>query len=283
MIKSMGIELSNQCNLKCELCMRNSMIQNNKHFITLKEFKNMKLNNIHLIIGGFKGEPLTNPYFLDIIKTTNKFVNVLTNGNFHDEKWWYDLSKFLPKKHSVTFALDGTDQKTLEIYRRGSDYNRVINNANSFISGGGTAIWQMIMFKHNEHQFLEAEKLSKKFGFSNFSLIPSTIYNSVYQRPTSNIKSAYEYSLEKKKTGNIKCRIEFGKIAITSKGEYSPCCFCFSSEDIIKVTGEPIKYIKDHSLSEIISDGYYDRILERVYTKEIDICKNCNIYCVGRK
>ena len=46
-------------------------------------------------------------------------------------------------------------------------FNKVIENAKSYIDAGGRAQWNFIVFKHNEHQVEEAKELSKQLGFYN--------------------------------------------------------------------------------------------------------------------
>lgn len=275
-----GIELSNQCNLKCELCARygNKLP---KQYITLSQFENIKFNEVKatIYIGGQQGDPLTNPYFLDIIKTTKNWDNRLvlqTNGNFHNTDWWYNLSKYLPKDHSVWFPIDGTDNETLNMYRRGANFDKVIQNGIAFINGGGKASWQMIMFEHNKHQFDKARELANLYGFCDFRLVASTFYNEKYKRPYDNIKSDKEYSCDNRRH---RCRIEMNKYQISSKGEYLPCCFYFDNIPL----PEKMKRVDDYSMKEILEDGYYDRILKHVSENEIEVCKECILYCGKRR
>jgi MoaA/NifB/PqqE/SkfB family radical SAM enzyme len=285
-IESISIELSSMCNLKCPLCARNHS-KHDAFLITPEEFKNLKLYEVDSVkqiqLGGSIGDPITSPYLFDIgdiIKKCDKRVLISTNGSFRNENWWYELPKHLPKDHSVRFAIDGTDNETLNIYRKGANYNKILNNASAFIDGGGNAIWQMIMFKHNEHQFDEAQKISNKMGFKNCLFVPSTYYTNEYQKP-NNIISDLEYSKSKKNTDN-KCRIQLGRIAISSRGIYLPCCFCYNDETVYEISNEPIKHINDFSLLELIEDGYYQRILNRVLKYHIDVCSNCVSYCGQR-
>ena len=44
----------------------------------------------------------------------------------------------------------------------------VIRNAKAYIDGGGHAIWDYLVFGHNEHQVEQARELSKKLGFAEF-------------------------------------------------------------------------------------------------------------------
>jgi len=284
-IESVSIELSSMCNLKCPLCARDHS-RNDAFFITPEEFKNIKLYEISSIkqiqLSGSIGEPITSPYFFDIcdiIKKWDKRILISTNGSFRNQEWWYELPKHLPKDHSIRFAIDGTDNEVLNIYRKGANYDNILNNASAFIKGGGNAIWQMIMFRHNEHQFDEAQKKSIEMGFKNCLFIPSTYYTNEYQKP-KNIMSDLEYSMLKKKEN--KCRIQLGRISISSKGIYLPCCFCYNNDIIYEISNESIKHIKDFSLLELIKDGYYQRILNRVLKYHIDVCCNCVSYCGQR-
>ena len=59
-------------------------------------------------------------------------------------------------------------EDTHSMYRIGTDYNKIIQNATAFINAGGTAEWCFIKFKHNEHQVEEARSIAEQMGFSLF-------------------------------------------------------------------------------------------------------------------
>ena len=44
-----------------------------------------------------------------------------------------------------------------------------MENVDAFIGNGGSAFWEYLVFKHNQHQIEEARLLSKKLGFKKFS------------------------------------------------------------------------------------------------------------------
>ena len=66
------------------------------------------------------------------------------------------------------FDLDGIDNKTQNMYRIGTDYDKVIQNAEAFSSGGGNAVWKMIPFDFNEDLVDQAKELALKHNFSHF-------------------------------------------------------------------------------------------------------------------
>lgn len=96
-------------------------------------------------------------------------INVSTNGGARDRDFWISLAK---TGATVQFALDGLDD-THHLYRQNTVWKTVIKNARVFIDAGGTAVWKMIRFKHNQHQIESARTLSKELGFERFSLVES--------------------------------------------------------------------------------------------------------------
>jgi hypothetical protein len=54
------------------------------------------------------------------------------------------------------------------MYRRCTNYNRIIRNATAFIEGGGHAIWKMIPFSFNKDLEEEGNRIAKSLGFIGF-------------------------------------------------------------------------------------------------------------------
>ena len=181
-VKWIDIELTSFCNIKCPGCFRqvkkkkveNILNKNSlsfeqlKKWITRKNFPNLTLLNFC----GSIDEPTLHPELLDIVSHFNKFseINIATNGSTKTIKFWQKLGE---EKISVFFGLDGIDQKSIEKYRVGSRFDRIIKNWRAFIKSGGKATWQFIAFDHNEHLIDEAKKIAKNEGFENFRLIYS--------------------------------------------------------------------------------------------------------------
>ena len=53
-------------------------------------------------------------------------------------------------------------------------FNKIIENAKTFIDYGGNAVWQYIIFNHNIHQVEEAKHKAIELGFSSFTLKDSS-------------------------------------------------------------------------------------------------------------
>jgi MoaA/NifB/PqqE/SkfB family radical SAM enzyme len=89
-----------------------------------------------------------------------------TNGSGRTPAFWRELAGLLT---SCTFSIDGLAD-TNAVYRRGTDWVKIIKNVESYIAAGGRAIWDFIVFRHNEHQVEEARALSQTLGFRKFTI-----------------------------------------------------------------------------------------------------------------
>jgi len=99
-------------------------------------------------------------------------MTISTNGSYKPPSFWKRLGEILnehlPGRHHVMFDLDGTDNETQLMYRVGTDFNKIIKNAEAFISGGGCAVWKMIPFDFNDELEETAKMLAAKHGFQKF-------------------------------------------------------------------------------------------------------------------
>jgi hypothetical protein len=183
-LESVHIEISSRCQASCPMCPRNihGGIDNPSLELndwTYEDF--VKIFNTELLLqikrltfcGSF-GDPIMNKDFVKMcsyVSSTNPNINVSvhTNGSARSKLFWQDLARALPKDHFVVFALDGFAD-THHLYRAGTDWNKIIDNAKTFIAAGGSADWMFIRFKHNEHQVVAAEQLSQQLGFKRFTV-----------------------------------------------------------------------------------------------------------------
>lgn len=184
-IKWLHVEASSKCNAWCPLCPRN-IDGNQLHPKTIEQDLDLKtlentiqqLPNLFAIqFCGNHGDPLAAKEFLkmiDIVKPYVKKIQIHTNGSLRNAEWWKLLALKLKNiEHDVWFGIDGLEQ-VHEIYRQGTDFNKIITNAKSFIDNGGHATWQFIPFEHNEHQIKDCLKLSQQLKFKKFKIVKSS-------------------------------------------------------------------------------------------------------------
>jgi MoaA/NifB/PqqE/SkfB family radical SAM enzyme len=119
----------------------------------------------HVYFSGVYGDPCLNkllPEFVNYLMDNGcKSVSIDTNGGYRSEEWWAKLAR---KDVLINFALDGTDNETLDKYRIGVVYDKVYANMKAYIEAGGNAQWNFIVFKHNEHQVDIAKQLALDMG-----------------------------------------------------------------------------------------------------------------------
>lgn len=262
-IKMLHIELSTLCQASCPMCARNfhgglpnpNLVEDN---LSLEKFK--KIVDVELLLQintisfcGNYGDPILNPELIPIIEyivsaNPNVDMHLHTNASARTAAWWEHLARALPKKHIVLFGIDGLED-THHLYRIGTSFNKIIENAKVFINAGGKARWNFITFKHNEHQLESARQLSKEIGFESFqekqtSRFIGEPFFEVYDRQ-GNVTHKLESPTEKKiafidrKTVEnykqavagctIKCEVEDTKsVYIDAHGYIWPCCFLAS-------------------------------------------------------
>ena len=177
------IELTTECGAGCPQCPRN--VHGGKTVddlpiceLSLDEIKKIfpteLVKRLRLVFFcGTYGDPIWARDVLPVIKWLREVnpkleIGLNTNGSARTEKWWGEMANVLGDNGYVVFSIDG-DEETNHIYRRYTDYNKIIRNAKAFIKSGGEAIWEFLVFRHNEHQVEDIEKFSKELGFKRFT------------------------------------------------------------------------------------------------------------------
>lgn len=187
-IRVLQIDPTTRCNLRCPQCAR---IKDGKVLDNL-ELTELRIDDYdriysqrfskqvrHSFFNGNYGDPAAARNLIAavelILRRTDGGVHIVSNGSLQNRDWWSNLASVLKGKGKVTFSIDGL-RNTNHIYRVGSNFEKVIQNVEAYIGAGGTAKWDYLVFKHNDHQIEEAKKLAKQLGFSEFNLKYSKRY-----------------------------------------------------------------------------------------------------------
>ena len=191
-ITKLHIELSNHCNAACPFCPRylnstrkvredldlNSITINQyKEWLTPQHLKDMK----RILFCGTHGDPIMAKDFNEIIQYTceqnPRIHNIIhTNGGARSIAFWQKLGE-LSKQYThegyyrsnvqLVFSIDGLED-TNHLYRRNVKWDKLMENAKAFIDAGGSAVWEFLVFDHNQHQVDEAKAMSEAMGFQEF-------------------------------------------------------------------------------------------------------------------
>lgn len=208
--KQLHLELTDKCQASCPMCSRNinggkprSFVGNNE--ITLDIFKkwftpNFLSNLRHLYACGNYGDPIIARDCLEIfeyVRTVNNEIRlgIHTNGSARTIKWWKNLAKALGKNHLVSFGIDGFADSHI-LYRKGTNWNKIIENARSFIEAGGNAEVDCLVFKHNEHEIRDFENFILDLGFKKVNFKFTKRFYDMESYPVENLNGDVEYYLE---------------------------------------------------------------------------------------
>ena len=180
-VKLLHIELSSHCNAACPFCPR--FLQGSRKVREDLRLQSISLNNFstwfdkdalqkmsRILYCGTHGDPAMAKDAYEIFSyvkdcNPNLWQFVHTNGGLRKPEWWAKLGAlFNEHNFRVTFSIDGLED-TNHLYRRNVDWNLLMENVQAFTGAGGKALWEFLVFKHNEHQLKDSEELSKKLGF----------------------------------------------------------------------------------------------------------------------
>jgi MoaA/NifB/PqqE/SkfB family radical SAM enzyme len=298
-IEALNIEISSRCNANCPFCMRKQKVREyGDHFITRSDFKRLPVSFLRQLrrisFGGGFGDLSCNPDAVDIAAYVRELNQKLklegdTNGSNQDMDWWKALGTSF-HKGGMVFALDGLAD-THSLYRRGTDFNKIIGNIKAFASGGGRAYWKFIAFEHNEHQIEAAEALAKDIGCKGFFVISSRDYEASHRRPKllnfrikRDIFKAYRDTLEDHERYAV-CRPLLNKsIYIAADGSVHPCCFAHCM--YITEYNQPFRFVVplvEKYLAEInFKTTPIQEIIKGPYFNEVMKLSRTNSYCMAK-
>ena len=263
------IEITTYCNAACPQCPRNINGQGINPYMPLTHLSRNTIDQAftaehcqqlrQIFFCGSYGDPIMHPEFLDILrdfrrKNPTLWLYIHTNGGVHDTEYWSEIAKIMAGHGQIDFGIDGLED-TLHLYRKNVKYSKVIQNAQAFISAGGRAQWNFIVFQHNQHQVEQVKKLAQEMNFFNvlirktgrffnhatveempswpvagtdFVLEPPSdpVYRNNSMMFLPDLKKQYPNIKDYFDTTEIKCDSVLGKkVAINAEGVVLPCNF----------------------------------------------------------
>ena len=310
-IKDIHLELTSKCQARCPMCPRriNGGLLNplfDPTEISLEKFKEWfpisvikQLNSLFMC--GNLGDPIIAQDCLVIFQYLREInpdirLSMHTNGSARNLQWWQGLAH---SKVKVTFGIDGLID-THALYRIGTDYKTILNNAREFINAGGEAEWHMLVFKHNEHQIEECQKLSENIGFKNFtskhtSRFKNNKFNVLDENgKTINILHPTSRSINlttnvsSTEASAIQCKAQkYRQLYVAADGTISPCCWLDFSWQLPNQDNR-INYmdvvgvfpnLNSQSLEDIFISGYF-KIIEDTWAVNplIECSKQCGSF-----
>jgi MoaA/NifB/PqqE/SkfB family radical SAM enzyme len=217
-LKHLHLEISSNCQASCPMCSRNihGGVENplvNARTWTLEDFKTIVTTSVlqqisSISMCGGLGDPLMANDLIEMLSYVkehkpNLHIHIHTNGSLRSKSWWTELANLRLEHLIVVFAIDGLSD-THSLYRIGTSYEKIIENADAFIKAGGNAEWVFIRFKHNEHQVDEAKRIAQEMGFKNFTMKDSSRFFFDGKFPVYNKDRETIYNLESSQYSEMK-------------------------------------------------------------------------------
>lgn len=286
---SISIEPTTTCNLKCPECPSGlRKFTRPTGFLsedTMKKIMEQMADYLMYVTFYFQGEPLLHKEFgkfIGMLKSRKIVTGTSTNAHYLTlEKGKEIIESGLDR---LIVSVDGADSDTYQTYRKGGNFDKVIENIEGFMklrsqmkSSKPFVELQFIVFKHNEHQIKEIKTLGKKMGVDFVALKTAQLYEFEQGNPLMPGLLKYSrYSQDENGKYRIKgglpnyCNRSWSGSVITWDGQVVPCCF---DKDADHKFGN----IHQSDYKTIMNNPKYLEFRQQILTdrSKIEICRNC--------
>lgn len=271
------VEASYKCNLECTMCPRQYVkMKREKELLNLNLFHKLldEVGNkiMFLVMWNF-GEPFLNPGLFEMVKLAKKYhiiVGISTNGHLLDKE---SIHKLLESGLDyLIIALDGASKQTYEEYRKGGDFDKLINNIkmiiNMRIAYSKTRPFinlQCLLLRNTVSEMDDIIKLGKTLRVDKVSF-KTLGQTNIINKDLLPLNDNYV----RNKKNVYFCSRPFLGATILSDGNIVPCCIDVNSEYIMG-------NIEYESFKSIWNNKKFISFRKRIYSdfKNINICKNC--------
>ena len=237
-IKVLHLEPTDVCQAACALCAREidaNFQRDQHHHLDMYQIMQVidvdAISRLHkMFMCGNYGDPAAGQYTLNIYRQFRRLnpdivLGMNTNGALRTESWWQELANIMNQSQDyVVFSIDGLED-TNSVYRRNVDWHRLMRNIKSFVQAGGHAHWDMLVYRHNEHQVDQCEALARQLGFGWFRA-------KVSRRPlVPGLVAPVNWGKPAITSDQIDCHaLREHSMYIDAQGRSSPCCWLGSRQ-----------------------------------------------------
>ena len=260
MYKKIYLEITNNCNLDCEFCIKNNR---DKKFMSREDYKiildKLKSHTKYLYFH-VSGEPLLHPYVNDFIDLGNNdyFINITTNGYLINRiKDNYNIRQINVSMHSFS------DKYKISLEKYMNDLINVIESLKNH-TYFSLRFWVDNEYTKDMINILE-EKYQKKIELKTGFEITKNVFVSINKEFIWPSFDNDYYNEE----GT--CYALRDHIGILSNGDIVPCCLDVNC--VIKLGN----IFKDN-LDDIVNSKRYNNMLNgfKNNKKVEELCKKCN-------
>ena len=268
-VRSVRLETSSVCQLKCPVCPTGSGANKDnvigKGFLPFDNFRRFVDNSpkIRLIELSNFGEIFLNPELLEMFRYAYRKKVHLTafngvNLNTVTDNVIEGLVKY--KVKGLTLSIDGASDKIYAVYRINGDFKQVIKNIerinyykNKYKSRWPILRWQFVLFKHNQHELVQAKQMARKMN-AIFTSKPNWEDTNSPSKDSTNTSCIKKITHTQKQPLIIYCTQFWYQPQINWDGKLLGCC---------------VNHFKD--FGNVFSDGLDSLMASEKYRRTKDI------------
>lgn len=285
----LDIELTNCCNIQCNMCpVGTEIMQRKKGFMSEEIFEKVLENIKRYHIQGVRfirwGEPTLHPQFLKwgkILKKEGVLVHFNTNGLLLDEETILEIVKL--KIDSVKFSFQGIDDLTYREMRKGGSYSQLLAAIKMMHKIRGDekepyiSVTTSITYESEEEIALFKREVYPYCDEIDVGRTKLQHVDIAHMELSDERRRIYEQFMkeDKRKIKHMTvCPEIWDKLSINWDGSVSACC---QDYDNLMLSGN----IMQNDLHEIFTgtkEMYYREILKNNNYDELLLCRNCYEY-----
>ncbi|ATH09145.1 hypothetical protein BIY24_14695 [Halobacteriovorax marinus] len=265
------IELTNHCNLKCVMCPqpRQTREAGYMSFELFKSIIDQVKNYAEVIDLDLFGEILLHPKFDEFIKygkSQGLKMMVSTNITRLNEK--YSKRLIDSGLDFITLSLDGAKKETFESVRVGGNYEKCVENVETFLRLNKRKVFstiQIINMKQTQRELIDFVEKFKNHDADIVRIIPYTSHDP----KKKDLNCDYNYT-----PSENHCAFLWRTMVITWNGKVVPCCQDWDNNIVL---GDMTK----NNLNEIWNGEEFTKMRrDHIDNNRIDyeICQGCDAF-----
>ncbi len=238
--RQLVLETSAACNLRCPQCWiglrwidRDAAMMGMDLFDRIAAEARDYVRHTYLHLWG---EPTLNKNLPEMIRKTKEFstVDVATHGLFVDEP----MAEALAECDTISVSIDGIDQETYELYRRGGQLDDALRGLRLLVAKCGHKVnWTFVVFKENQHQIPAAQQLAGEIG-AHIGFKPPLFWDVTRIGESMPDDEKYRrYAIKdgswKLKADRLKCREFWETVYVLANGDVVTCCYDGNAEYVV--------------------------------------------------
>lgn len=232
-IRVLHIEPTDVCQAACALCARETDLafrKDQKHHLRVEQIQQHFSPRViagldKMFMCGNYGDPAAGYYTMDIyryFRSVNPDITLgmNTNGGLQSTFFWHALGQlFNQPQDYVVFSIDGLED-TNQVYRKNVVWDKLMANVEAFIAAGGSAHWDMLVYRHNQHQVDACQQLARDMGFRWFRAKVSR------RGFTDRLEQPMNWHEPMAPQGPIRCHAQQERsMYMDAQGRVSACCW----------------------------------------------------------